>query len=183
MALTDTVIRKSKAGEKRYKLTDGRGLFLLVQPSGGKVWHYKYSFAGKEKLLALGPYPDVTLAMARERHQQARRLVQSGIDPMAQRKAEKRAATSGPQESFQAMAQGVKARVFMSGRSQHVTIPAAFRFTTGEVYVHRDAATGDLILSPALKNWKEVFVAVDEAGFKDFLQDRDQGGYEKREPL
>jgi hypothetical protein len=69
MALTDTVIRKSKAGEKRYKLTDGRGLFLLVQPSGGKLWQYKYSFAGKEKRLTLGPYPDVTLAMARERHQ------------------------------------------------------------------------------------------------------------------
>lgn len=89
LALTDTEIRKSKPGEKPYKLTDGRGLYLLVQPTGGKLWHYKYSFECKEKLLALGPYPDVTLSLARERHLAARRQLESGVDPMAQRKAEK----------------------------------------------------------------------------------------------
>jgi antitoxin VapB len=81
------------------------------------------------------------------------------------------------------MPQKVKARVFMSGRSQHVTIPAEFRFATDEVYVRRNEATGDLILSPAPKNWKEIFAAVDKAGFAGFLEDRDQGEYEKREPL
>ena len=91
MDLTDIAVRKAKPGEKPYKLTDGHGLFLLVQPSGGKLWHYKYSFGAKEKLIALGPYPDVTLAAARERHQQARRLLDSGIDPMEQRKAKKAA--------------------------------------------------------------------------------------------
>lgn len=76
-----------------------------------------------------------------------------------------------------------RARVFMSGRSQHVTIPAEFRFTTNEVYVRRDPKTGDLILSPAPRNWKAIFAAVDQVGFKDFLSDREQGKYEKREPL
>jgi Arm DNA-binding domain len=81
-------------------LTDGRGLFLLVQPSGGKLWHHKYSFLGKEKLMALGPYPDVTLAMARERHQAARRLLESGVDPIAQRKAAKTAETTSSEGAF-----------------------------------------------------------------------------------
>ncbi|HET8638232.1 MAG TPA: hypothetical protein VFL96_15385 [Acidobacteriaceae bacterium] len=81
------------------------------------------------------------------------------------------------------MPQPAKARVFMSGRSQHVTIPAEFRFNTNEVLVRRDPKSGDLILSPAPKNWQEIFAAVDEAGFEDFLRDRDQGEYEHREHL
>jgi integrase len=104
MALTDTAIRKSRPSEKPYKLSDGRGLFLLVQPSGGKLWHYRYSFEGKEKLMAFGPNPDVTLAMARERHQEARRVLESGVDPMAQRKAEKAAAKASTEGSFQSVA-------------------------------------------------------------------------------
>lgn len=82
------------------------------------------------------------------------------------------------------MPQSSKARVFMSGRSQHVTIPAEFRFSSDEVYVRRDPDTGDLILSPTPKNWKEVFTALDAAGFPDdFLQDRAQGTPDTREPL
>lgn len=81
------------------------------------------------------------------------------------------------------MPKTAKARVFMSGRSQHVTIPAEFRFNTNEVLVRRDPKSGDLILTPAPKNWQEIFAAVDEAGFEDFLRDRDQGEYEKREHL
>ena len=81
------------------------------------------------------------------------------------------------------MARIEKARVFMSGRSQHVTIPAEFRFTTDEVYVRRNEATGDLILSPARADWVSIFAAVDEAGFQGFLHDRDQGEYEEREGL
>jgi antitoxin VapB len=77
-----------------------------------------------------------------------------------------------------------KARVFMSGRSQHVTIPAEFRFTTDEVYVRRDPERGDLILSPVPKNWKAVFAALDAAGFPDeFLEDRGQRVAEVREAL
>jgi antitoxin VapB len=77
-----------------------------------------------------------------------------------------------------------RARVFMSGRSQHVTIPAEFRFTTDEVFVCRDPKRGDLILSPAPRNWKDVFAALDAAGFPDgFMEDRLQGEPEDREPL
>jgi antitoxin VapB len=77
-----------------------------------------------------------------------------------------------------------KTRVFMSGRSQHVTIPAEFRFTTDEVYVRRDPGSGDLILSPAPKNWNEIFAALDAVGFPDdFMEDREQGTPEVREPL
>lgn len=82
------------------------------------------------------------------------------------------------------MSQHAKARVFMSGRSQHVTIPAEFRFKTDEVYVRRDAESGDLILSAAPKSWAEVYAALDAAGFPDdFLRDREQGTAEPREPL
>lgn len=81
------------------------------------------------------------------------------------------------------MPQIAKARVFMSGRSQHVTIPAEFRFNTNEVLVRRNPENGDLILSPAPKDWQAIFTAVDQAGFEDFLRDRDQGEYENREHL
>jgi antitoxin VapB len=82
------------------------------------------------------------------------------------------------------MAQAAKARVFMSGRSQHVTIPAQFRFSTDEVYVRRDPQSGDVILSQAPGSWAEIFAMLDEAGIsKDFMEDRDQGVHEIREPL
>jgi antitoxin VapB len=82
------------------------------------------------------------------------------------------------------MAQPAKARVFMSGRSQHVTIPAEYRFTRDEVYIRRDPQTGDLILSQAPGNWDEIYAALDSAGFSDnFLTDRAQGTLEKREEL
>ncbi|HEX4771538.1 MAG TPA: hypothetical protein VH351_11935 [Bryobacteraceae bacterium] len=72
----------------------------------------------------------------------------------------------------------------MSGRSQHVTIPAEFRFSGEEVYVRRDAQTGDLILSQAPGSWDELFAALDAAGFPDdFMADRAQGIPEKREEL
>lgn len=78
-----------------------------------------------------------------------------------------------------------KARVFMSGRSQAVRIPAEFRFSTDEVYVRRDQRTGDLILSQEPPStWPEVFAALDEAGFpENFMSDRSQGIAEDRESL
>ncbi|HYC59869.1 MAG TPA: integrase arm-type DNA-binding domain-containing protein [Thermoanaerobaculia bacterium] len=94
MPLTDTSIRKAKATNKPRKLFDERGLFLSIAPTGGKLWRYKYRFGGKEKLLALGTYPDVSLASARERRDAARRLVAAGVDPSAQRRAERAAADS-----------------------------------------------------------------------------------------
>ena len=104
MPLTDTEIRKSKAISKPYKLADERGLFLLVTPAGGKLWRWKYRIDGKEKLMSFGAYPDVTLAMARERHQAERRLLATGIDPMAQRKEERTAQKVSAENSFRTIA-------------------------------------------------------------------------------
>lgn len=157
-ALTDTKIRTAKPGNKPYKLTDGHGLFLLVRPNGAKLWRAKYRFVGKEKQLSFGAFPDVTLAIAREGHLEARQLLASGVDPMALRK----------QEKVRQVPETFKPRV-----REHITIPSELRFTP---------ATGDLVLS-LRPNWEEIFAALDAAGFRNFLQDRDQGEYEEREPL
>lgn len=82
------------------------------------------------------------------------------------------------------MARVEKARVFMSGRSQAVRIPAEYRFTTGEVYIRRDPQSGDLILSQAPGGWDEIYAALDKAGFPDdFLAERAQGLPQQREEL
>lgn len=81
MALTDTAIRNAKHGPKPKKLGDERGLFLLLQPSGGKLWRLKYRYLGKEKKLSLGIYPDVPLKVARQRRDEARALLANGADP------------------------------------------------------------------------------------------------------
>lgn len=104
MALTHAAITKAKGTTKPYKIADERGLFLLVTPSGGKLWRWKYRVDGKEKLMSFGAYPDVTLAAARERHQEARRLLASGTDPMKQRKEGKTAVKASAADSFQSIA-------------------------------------------------------------------------------
>jgi integrase len=83
---------------------DGGGLYLWVTPAGGRLWRWSYRFEGKEKLMSLGKYPDVSLAQARERHGEARRLFASGADPMAQRKAEKTAVKAAVENAFQNIA-------------------------------------------------------------------------------
>ena len=102
--LTDTEIRKSKAGEIAYRLADGKGLYLFVTPAGGKLWRWKYRHGGKQKLMALGQYPDVPLVLARQRHAEARALLATGVDPMEQRKTEKSALKATSQNSFQIVA-------------------------------------------------------------------------------
>ena len=88
MALTDTAIRGTKPGQKPFKVYDRDGLFLLVNPGGSKLWRWRYRFDGKEKLMALGEYPLVNLSQARELHFAARKTLVTGVDPMAERKAE-----------------------------------------------------------------------------------------------
>lgn len=85
MPLTDTAVRQAKPTEKPRKLSDSGGLYLLVNKAG-RYWRWKYRHGGKEKVMALGVYPNVTLAQARERHQEGRKLLASGVDPMADRK-------------------------------------------------------------------------------------------------
>ena len=83
MALKDIHVRNAKPQSKIYRLFDGGGLYLEVTPAGGKYWRYKYRFSGKEKRLALGIYPDLGLAEARERHQEARKALAKCRDPSA----------------------------------------------------------------------------------------------------
>lgn len=91
MPLTDSTVKSAKPGEKPQKFFDERGLFLLVTPSGGRLWRFKYIFEGREKLIGMGQYPDVPLKLARERRDDARRKVASGIDPSAERQEKKTA--------------------------------------------------------------------------------------------
>lgn len=104
MPLTDTAIRNAKPKEKPYKLADEKGLFLLVTLAGGKLWRLKYRFNSKEKLLAFGAYPDVPLAKARERRDDARKLLVDGIDPGENRKALKAAKGTRDANSFEVVA-------------------------------------------------------------------------------
>ncbi len=92
MPLTEVRIRAAKPSEKPYKIFDGGGLYLLVTPEGGRWWRLKYRYGGRERGISLGVYPDVSLKAARERRDEARRLLASGVDPSAHRKAERAAA-------------------------------------------------------------------------------------------
>lgn len=101
MALTDTAIKKIKPKATPFKLFDERGLYLFVTPAGGRLWRFKYRFAGKEKLLTLGCYPDVPLATARVLRDEARKSIAADIDPAAERRTERESTES----SFQSVAQ------------------------------------------------------------------------------
>lgn len=104
MPLTDTGIRTSKPTSKPYRVFDAAGLYLEVAPTGGKWWRFKYRFEGKEKRLSLGVYPDVRLKEARERRDDARRLLAAGIDPSVSRKAKKAARVARSANSFEVVA-------------------------------------------------------------------------------
>lgn len=104
MPLTDTTIRNTKPGEKPQKLFDGGGLFLLITAAGQRYWRIKYRIAGKEKLLALGVYPDVSLAAARKKRDEAREKLAAGIDPGEAKKADKRAVRIAAANSFESVA-------------------------------------------------------------------------------
>jgi len=104
MAITDIQAKTAKPKEKDYKLTDGDGLYLLVTTGGGKRWRLKYRFDGKEKLLALGTYPDISLSEARNRRHEARNLIANGIDPSAEKKAAKQARAELQANSFEVIA-------------------------------------------------------------------------------
>lgn len=102
MPLTDVKIRTTKPNGKAFKLFDSGGLYLELGPAGGKYWRWKYRFAGKEKRLAFGVYPDVSLKAAREKRDKARQQLAAGIDPGEARKAEKQAQAGA--EAFEAVA-------------------------------------------------------------------------------
>lgn len=114
--LTETAVKAAKATEKPRKLFDERGLFLLVTTNGSRLWRLKYRFDGREKLLAIGAYPDVGLKRAREKRDEARKLIADGVDPGAKRQAEKTAAA----DTFEAVG-----REWMALQRQKLT-PSTF---------------------------------------------------------
>jgi len=102
--LTDTKLRNVKPAEKETKLFDGGGLFLLITPRGGRLWHFKYRFGGKEKKLSFGTYPEVSLSDARDKRMEARKQVAAGIDPGEARKAKKTADADKAANNFEVVA-------------------------------------------------------------------------------
>lgn len=104
MALTDIKVRNAKPRDKAYKLADSEGLFLLITPKGSKYWRFKYRFNGKEKLLALGVYDDITLADARKLRDDARSLLAKKIDPSLAKQKEKQTNKLLAQNSFELIA-------------------------------------------------------------------------------
>jgi integrase len=104
MPLTDIKVKNAKPQGKQYKLTDGEGMYLLVSPNGGKYWRLKYRFAGKEKTLALGTYPTLSLAEAREKRFDAKKQITNGIDPSQEKKQKKLQQYINAENSFENIA-------------------------------------------------------------------------------
>lgn len=104
MPLTDTEARKTPPGDRPQKLFDGGGLYLLISPNGSRWWRLKYRVAGKEKLLSLGVYPEVSLKAARERRDELRKQLQAGTDPGQNRRAEKQLQAVAMSNTFEGIA-------------------------------------------------------------------------------
>lgn len=104
MKLTDSVIKAAKPKDKPYKLSDGDGLVLLINPNGSKWWRYRYRHSGKEKMLSIGTYPEVTLKEARLLRVTASDLLKQGIDPSQHRQEQKQQAAIAAANSFESVA-------------------------------------------------------------------------------
>ncbi|MBS0265250.1 MAG: tyrosine-type recombinase/integrase [Planctomycetes bacterium] len=128
--LSDASVRNAKPKAKPYKMADGEGLFLLVSPPGSKYWRLKYFFAGKEKLLAIGVYPEVTLSDARERRAQARKMLAAGHDPVVAKKEAKLKETIKAKNAFELIA-----REWFEKR-QHELAPQSIRVVLSRLEQH-----------------------------------------------
>lgn len=104
MALTEMAIRNAKPTDRLVKLSDGHGLQLHIHPNGAKLWRLAYRFDGKQKTLSLGPYPEITLARARERSQEARRSMAEGVDPGEARRLARITGALAKADTFEAVA-------------------------------------------------------------------------------
>ncbi|HYW02739.1 MAG TPA: integrase arm-type DNA-binding domain-containing protein [Gammaproteobacteria bacterium] len=104
MPLSAARIDNAKPRDRNYRLTDGRGLYLEISPRGGKWWRFKYRFNGKEKRIALGTYPEVSLKKARDRREEARSMIADGVDPAANRRALREARAEAAANSFEKIA-------------------------------------------------------------------------------
>src|SRR5664279_239694 len=116
MPLTDAKCRSAQPGSKLQKLTDGGGLQLWLQPTGAKLWRFAYRFGGKQKLLAIGVYPTIPLAQARQVREDARRLLSDGLDPAVEKKRKAEAQASAP--TFHGVADEYIAKLRRENRSE-----------------------------------------------------------------
>jgi len=123
MSLSDATVRGAKPARTPRKLSDGGGLFLLItpKPTGSKLWRLAYRFGGKQKALALGVYPTISLSQARDGRDEAKKLLAGGIDPSVQRKTERQLEKIAAGNSFRAVAEEVIAKLEREGRA-HVTL-------------------------------------------------------------
>ena len=122
MALSDAAIRAAKPTRKQFKLYDEGGLFLIVKPSGGKLWRLKYRHLGKEQALSLGRYPDVGLKEARAERDQARKLIASGKNPAFEKKRAAVAASVSAANTFSASPRNSSPSV--KGKASKKSLPA-----------------------------------------------------------
>ena len=120
MKLTDTAVRKAKPDAKPYKMADGGGMYVFIHSNGSKYWRLKYRYGGKDKTLALGVYPDITLADARTRREEARKLLANGADPGAVKQAQKKQIKVAAANSFEARAREYHAQKTPMWSSLHV---------------------------------------------------------------
>lgn len=118
MALSLFALQNAKPRETPYKLSDGHGLHLLVQPNGSKLWRFRYRFGGKENMLTFGPFPEVMLAEARKRRDDARKLLSGGTDPGEQRKLDKLAQETAKRTTFGAIALEYIAKIEAEGAAE-----------------------------------------------------------------
>lgn len=116
MPLTDARCRSAQPGTKLQKLTDGGGLQLWVQPNGARLWRFAYRFSGKQKLIALGVYPTIPLARARQVREDARRLLADGLDPAVEKKRQAKAQADDP--TFRGLAKEYVAKLKREDRSE-----------------------------------------------------------------
>lgn len=124
MPLKDLEIRALKPQDRVYKRADERGLYIEVHPSGSKLWRLKYRHLGKDKRIALGSYPEVGLAEARQKRDDARRQIRDGIDPLAERKREKLVAMYNAANSFVEVAKEYIDKMVREGRADTTTTKA-----------------------------------------------------------
>ena len=102
--LTATAVKQAKPKTKAYSLSDGGWLYLFVKPNGTKAWRFNYRFHGKQKTLAIGVYPAISLKAARDKHKEAREILANGIDPNTHKQAKRAADQDALANSFEVVA-------------------------------------------------------------------------------
>ena len=124
MPLTDVGIRAAKPAERPYKMADGGGMFMQITPAGGKLWRLKYRFDGREKLLSIGAYPEISLSEARKQREAARSMLALGTDPSREKRRAKVQAQQGAENTFDAIAAEYCAKRKQDGQNGWATATA-----------------------------------------------------------